>query len=119
MKYNNKKLGIVLTDMQKSINKGVAYLDKNVGRKKWLRKINPNMLDMSRDSKCICGFVFGDYNDFLDKGVKNVKSINNSQAENYGFFLKDIWFGYNSDVSEDVAWDLLGHLWIDKINSLK
>lgn len=117
MKYQSN-LKQVFADVQRRIDRGVKFLDKAVGRKKWVKKIDPRMLDMQSTNKCICGFVFGDYNDLISGDIKNVPVHVRKNPAAYGFRITDsMSLDYN--ITDDQQWDILGHLWIDTINSFK
>lgn len=91
--------------IQKNIARGIKFLDKNVGRAKWLKKIKENKLDLGDSRSCITGQAFGDFYEFLDK-----YDMTESQSEKYGFFIDED--GYKT-------WDLLGAMWFLKIKELK
>lgn len=82
----------------KRTERGVKFLDKTFGRKKWLKKMNVGKLDMGDGNICMIGEIAGDYDKLADD-----YGITTKQSEQLGFTLDDIW--------EDAEWDMLTRAW--------
>lgn len=75
--------GTDILEYEKRAKKGIKFLDKTYGRKKWVKKTNLKILDLGSANKCILGEVMGDFNDYGDIGLDNEKIYS------YGFCLQE------------------------------
>jgi len=93
--------------LNKRITQGIKWLDKEVGRKKWLRKIKTGLLKMINTNVCVCGQVFGGFMNVVGVGYQK-KSY--TWAISKGFIIGD-------NPAEE--YDLLTKLWVARIKKLK
>lgn len=59
--------------MQKRVKRGIRFLDKTLGRRKWVKKIRLNKLDLSDPNTCVIGEIFGGYTRGLEGLNKDKK----------------------------------------------
>ena len=90
----------VIKKYEGRIKKGIALLDKKLGRKKWTKKIDVSELDLSSPLVCILGETFGRYG-------KGLTKLNIDYGQEYGFDT------YDSD-----EYGLLTRLWIGALYKL-
>lgn len=102
-----------LKELRARIEKGVKLLDKKVGRKKWLKKIDLSILDLADSDICICGQIFSSFWNAVstdgELGFTQEQSMND----------EDITYGFNLFASENNLFDTLTNLWYVKIVDLK
>lgn len=117
-KANQKKLMAIFIPR---IDAGVKYLDKHMGREKWLAKINENRLMLENANTCVCGQIFGDFWTHVFKGMDRDMMSQDEQnkvlgekAVPYGFYVE----GALQDKYMYV-YDVLTHLWAFKIATLR
>ena len=96
---------------KKAIVKGVAALDKKFGKKKWLKEIDEEILNLGDVRACVCGQVFGTYG-----AARFGRKIDMSKefAIAHGFEKNYEGFANNNN-----DYDLLTRLWHMKIVELK
>ncbi len=109
MKLKNESKLVKLFNAR--INKGVKYLDKKLGRKVWLEKIDVLKLDLENTYVCIVGQAFIDGWNQVANGNLEIK-----KAEQLGFYV-----GKEKLTSNEVQnrYDLLTYLWAKKLVALK
>lgn len=91
-----------IAEMQKRVKRGIKFLDKELGRKKWAKKIKLNKLNLGNAATCVIGEIYGDYGDGLD-------TLNKSKAwgRNNGFNLPVV----ASAASKDDEFRVLTRIW--------
>lgn len=83
-----KEYKIVCASANKRITRGIAWLDKKLGRKKWLKKIDLEKLNIDDTHVCILGQAFGDYFRIVVYGGFNRRDkieLSSVQAAHMGF----------------------------------
>lgn len=102
-----------LKELRARIEKGVKLLDKKVGRKKWLKKIDLKILDVSNVDVCICGQVFTSYMEAIQNGGELGFTEEQFQKD------EEISYGFSLDLDDKIDFDTLTSLWYIKIVDLK
>ena len=107
----NKDLKLIV-DLQKRVELGIKYLNKNV--KGWLKKIDLGQLNLSSRESCVLGQSFGDFWDkVVDEDEKpGKKQLSFEQARKYGFIL-------NEHENSNGWYDYLTRVWYVEIFKLK
>lgn len=107
------------------INKGVQYLDKTLGRNKWQKNVDLELLDLSEQDMCICGQAFmeqaakwnrnkDDDDTELDNGFQYVEQkLSTEKLAEYGFYIEA-----EIESAFEHSYDLLTNLWIAKLSKL-
>ena len=62
------------------VKAGIRFLDRVYGRRKWMKKVNVDDLDMNYPNRCILGQTDSDYYQHKDK-----LKLSNKRAYNLGF----------------------------------
>lgn len=70
--------------IERKVAKGVKWLDKNIGRAKWSKKIKANHLNLGSSMTCVIGEVLGDYNELNEQ-----YSIGDEEADSMGFVINN------------------------------
>lgn len=109
-KMNNKaeKFNARVKLLQKRIERGVNWLNKNVGVT-WHQRVKMKKFDVSKATTCIVGQVFGNYWDVI-RGYSGI-NLDSPKCLSLGFQLE----GINSNDE----YDLLHSLWVKKLRELK
>lgn len=97
------------------VEKGVRYLDRRLGRKNWLPKIDIINFDMENSSTCICGQIFGNFWDSIigsNKPIENAMSMQQSFDRGFVDYVE-------SDDKRECDYDLLHAAWTVKLADLK
>ncbi len=97
------------------IDKGIEVLDKEIGREKWLKKIDLISLDLQKSHVCICGQVFGDYWDTVLKGIS---FRDDAGSEGVGRTTANK-LGFNLEVENSDFFDVLTHMWFCRLTAMK
>lgn len=123
-------LKVIVAEYSKRVNKGVAFLDKKMGRRKWLQKIDEQKLRLNSADMCMLGQAYGDFwidfveSDTGDRSEGEVAGgLTTVEAAERGFYLDDnlkkedesygeTWHGFD-------GYDILTHLWHCRIVGLK
>lgn len=84
------------------IKKGIAFLDKKLGRKKWTGRIDVSELDLASGMTCVIGETMGHFSDGQAEWNKS-----NTEMEAMGFFSRN-----------DSEYPLLTRLWIGALYKL-
>lgn len=92
----------------KRIDRGVALLDALYGKNKWIKQINIEQLDLGDSAACVAGQIFNDQFEAVIEALNCLDEV--SRPQDFGF---DISSGDNLD------YDILTQLWIERINKLK
>ena len=88
------------------VHEGAQLLDQMF--EEWEKQIDLDLLDMTNETGCILGQLFGDYEGGLhDLGVDD--------GVEYGFYLGGT-LTWRSE-AEDARWNALGELWITEIRN--
>jgi hypothetical protein len=87
----------IIKTYESRIKKGIAILDRKLGRKNWAKKIDLAELDLSSPNVCMLGEIYGDYSDGKDKlKIKSGETygfeIGNGSHEDYGTLTR-LWIG--------------------------
>lgn len=101
-----------LKNMRSSVKKGIKWLDTQMPRKEWLKKIKLSYLDLGDSDMCICGQAFKDM--FKEAGSDSgyeyaYDKLGQEKIEDYGFDRK----------SGDGGYELLTAVWYDAVKSLQ
>ncbi len=96
----------------KRIDKGIEWLDDNIGRKQWLKKVDWRILDLSNSETCMLGQAFGDFwNKVRNDDDNDSKKMSQKKSSTLGFLL-------DKNRMEDESYDLLSRCWIIKLMKL-
>lgn len=115
MKVNKNQEKELVKIFTPRIERGVRWLNKNVG-KDWTKKINVTQLNLNSGMSCVIGQAFGSFwmqvaRNYSDKGDK---IMNLREAKDRGFFIEaKVELGY------PFSWDLLTYMWAQKIVEVK
>ena len=98
-----------IISLEKKVQKGIKFLDKTFGRKKWAKKIKPNVLDLGDHKKCMIGEVIGDYFDIEDE-----YHVPESKLKAMGFYVG----GNDSEDQKALEYSVLTSVWLCALRSL-
>lgn len=99
--------------MEKRAMKGVAWLDKNIGRKKWAKKIKIHKLDLGDPRTCMIGEVLGNYYKI---------GLRRNEAAALGFISSDRdieLYGTTNKEDRDIYYSTLTAVWVGLLKRLK
>lgn len=116
---NKKELVQLLVNR---INKGVNFLDKELGKDIWRKRINLSELDLENSDMCICGQAF-------ESTIKKLARKDGEEyADGYEYVTSKIsedklglmGFNLEIEITNDFpfAYDLLTSLWIAKLSKV-
>ncbi len=94
------------------VKKGIKWLDKEVGRKAWLKRVSLKKLDLSNSYTCVCGQVFGDFMTGLFRANKNPENASSIKTIKLGFYL-------DYSEKEKHSYGTLQYIWYKEISKLK
>lgn len=102
----------------KRVENGVAFLDKTLGRKTWLKKIKLSMLKLNNSDMCVAGQALKDYMTETfgehENGFETAMEMFGAKGcIKNGFLLTDKESDYGG------GYDILQEVWYNKIKSLK
>lgn len=102
----------IIKKLSARVEKGIEYLDEIQGRKKWLKKIDLRLLNLSESDVCIIGQVFDDFGLKVSIEAKESNKMNYEKSINLGFALR------RNDVISSEWYDVLTHIWFCKLSSM-
>jgi len=106
--------GAEILSIQRKVNRGVKWLDKNIGRKKWAKKIKVKQLDLQSPNTCMIGEVLGGYDE-----LENKFGVDNDSAVELGFFVdKDHTDHENAECVQRGKYSVLTALWVATLQRL-
>lgn len=78
----SKASELLYSKFQSRINAGVKFLDGKLGRKKWLKDIDIQKLNLASDKTCIIGETMGGFTAGIDS-----LGISYDESKELGFYL--------------------------------
>lgn len=119
-----RKIQEYLNVLDRRITRGIAWLDKELGREEWLAEIDETKLRLSSAMSCVCGQLFEDF----WKGVERLCKVERDgldserqdrlikgKPKSHGFYIDD----EENDEWDGDGYDMLTRLWFHRISRLR
>lgn len=104
----------IVAEFSERIDKGVRFLDRRLGRKVWLQRIDEQKLNLQKSNICMLGQAYGDFWNSL-----GVLKITEEKSCAMGFLLDDDIDGFPQSPHGFDGYDILTHLWHCRVVGLK